>query len=208
MTYSAFFPILQANQQGGMLMELDFETFFTMNKNRIYYQIHRLNIPKELHEKFYTEGIVALWQAYKEYDATKGNVGTFINYRIRYRLIDLLRKKARQQERQEQIIDEQKRQLTDGNHSRQSSLPLIDPTVDYIDIPCEHNREFWTFVKSQLTKKQWKWVKYFIIADLSIKEIMEIENVTADAVKGWGQAVRKKLRRKEIKETLYKLLYG
>src|SRR5699024_2372615 len=144
---------------------------------------------------------------YKEYDKTKGDVGTFINYRIRYRLIDLLRKKKRQQEREEQMIDEQKRQLTDGNRNRQSSLPIIDPTVDYIDIPCERNKEFWTFVKSQLTEKQWKWVKYFIIADLSIKEIMEIESVSADAVKGWGQAVRKKLRKESIKEKLYELLY-
>lgn len=188
-------------------MELDFESFFTMNKNRIYFQIHRLNIPKELHEEFYTEGIVALWQAYQAFDASKGNVGTFINYRIRFRLIDLLRKKARRQEQEKQAIQQHKRLLTNGNHNRQSSFPLIDPTVDYIDIPCEQHQEFWNFIRSQLTEKQWKWVKYFIIADLSVKEIMEIENVTANAVKGWGQAVRKKLGHEEMKEKLYKLLY-
>lgn len=189
-------------------MELDFDTFFTMNQNRIYYQMHRLNIPKELHEEFYTEGIVALWQAYKEYDKKKGDVGTFINYRIRYRLIDLLRKRAQQQKREKQAIEAKQRLLTDGNRNRQSSLPLIDPTFNYIHIPDVENKPFWQFVKSQLTDKQWKWVKYFIIADLSVKEIMEIEGVSADAVKGWGQAVRRKLRKKHIKDRLYKLYYG
>ena len=70
-------------------MKPDFETFFTMNKNRIYFQIHRLNIPKQFHKEYYSEGIIVLWKAYRDYDETKSNLGTFINYQIRYRLIDL-----------------------------------------------------------------------------------------------------------------------
>ena len=67
-TFLVFFLRIGAKNMGGMLMEFDFDTFFSRHKNRIHYQIHRLNIPKELHEEFYTEGIVALWQAYKDYD--------------------------------------------------------------------------------------------------------------------------------------------
>lgn len=35
---------------------------------------------------------------------------------------------------------------------------------------------------------QWKWGHSFIIASLSLKEILEIENVSADTVKGWRAA--------------------
>lgn len=58
----------------------------------------------------------------------------------------------------------------------------------------------------QLTSNQWKWVYYFIIADLSIKEIMEIENVSADAVKGWGRATKKKLRNETTRKIILEYL--
>lgn len=76
-------------------MEEDFNLFFQTNESRIHYQIQRLRIPRNLYEEFYAEGIVALWHAYKHYKPGKGNIGTFLNYQIRFRLIDLIRKKAR-----------------------------------------------------------------------------------------------------------------
>lgn len=39
-----------------------------------------------------------LWDAYRDFDEVRGNLGTFINYKIRFRLIELLRKKLRCQE--------------------------------------------------------------------------------------------------------------
>ena len=75
-------------------MDQSFEQFFKANERRIHFHIHRLGIPANLHDEFYTEGIVALWKAYQEMDASKGNPGTFLNYRIRFRLIDLIRKKS------------------------------------------------------------------------------------------------------------------
>ncbi|NLJ19250.1 MAG: hypothetical protein GX355_10375 [Globicatella sulfidifaciens] len=36
-----------------------------------------------------------MWDAYREFDEARGNLGTFVNYKIRFRLIDLLRKKLR-----------------------------------------------------------------------------------------------------------------
>jgi len=41
---------------------------------------------------------------------------------------------------------------------------------------------------------------------MSVKEIMEIENVSADAVKGWGQAVKRKLRNDNIKKAIKNVL--
>lgn len=182
-------------------MEKDFDAFFKANEGRIHYQIKRLGISQNLYSEFYSEGIIALWQAYKNYQPEKGNIGTFLNYQIRFRLIDLLRKKIRREEVTEQAIQEEETKIDDGNRHKTSGLPLVNPK----GIPLA-NDEFWQEVRKHLTDKQWKWVKYFIIADLSIKEITEIEGVSATAVKSWGREVRRKLRKEDVRKRLEELL--
>ena len=179
----------------------DFDTFFKANERRIHYQIHRLGIRNEWYDEFYSEGIVALWKAYEEYNEVQGDIGTFINFRIRYRLIDLLRKKISLQEQEEKIIYEETVRQVDGNTMRRTGIPLVDRRG--IDV---NDSAFWEEVRSRLTEKQWKWVEYFIIAELSVKEIMEIEGVSADAVKGWGKEVRRKLRNEAVRKRLEELL--
>lgn len=182
-------------------MDSDFEAFFKANERRIHFQIHRLGITGEAYAEFYSEGVVALWKAYKEFDAEKGKIGTFLNFRIRYRLLDVLRKKIREAEKMEEAIEEEKTRLDDGNRHRASRMPVLRVNEIALKDP-----SFWEEVRSRLSDKQWKWVQYFIIADMSIKEIMEIEGVTADAVKGWGQAVRKKLRDQEVRKMLEEMM--
>lgn len=179
----------------------DFDAFFKANERRIHYQIHRLGIRSEWYDEFYSEGILALWRAYEEYDKVKGDVGTFINFRIRYRLLDLLRRKLREKEREEQIMHEEAIRQLDGNTKKASGTPLV--AMNGIEVKDD---AFWKEVRRHLTEKQWKWVQYFIIAELSIKEIMEIEGVSADAVKGWGKEVRRKLKNEQLKKKLEALL--
>jgi len=179
----------------------DFNHFFQTHEMRIYYQIQRLNIPRSLYDEFYAEGILALWNAYKNYDPKKGKIGTFINYQIRFRLIDLIRKKARDQEVIDLAIREGIIQIDDGNRYSETGLPIVDTCGIMLE-----NEAFWDEVRRNLTFKQWKWVQYFIIANLSVKEIMEIENVTADAVKSWAREVRKKLKKNGVRERLEKLM--
>src|SRR5699024_3477402 len=124
-----------------------------------------------------------------------------INFRIRYRLLDVLRKKIREAEKMEEAIEEEKTRLDDGNRHRASRMPVLRVNEIALKDP-----SFWEEVRSRLSDKQWKWVQYFIIADMSIKEIMEIEGVTADAVKGWGQGVRKKLRDQEVRKMLEEMM--
>src|SRR5699024_5133419 len=83
-------------------------------------------------------------------------------------------------------------ELCDGNWKRgyQADLPLYDERGMVIDSEFE---EFWRDVRLRLSEKQWKWVEYIVIADLSVKEDMAIEDVTADAVKGRGKEERRKL---------------
>ena len=175
--------------------------FFKANERRIHYQIHRLGITGEWYEEFYTEGILALWKAYKEFDETKGQIGTFLNYRIRYRLLDLLRKKLREQELVEEMKHEESVRLDDGNRHRGTGMPIVNVRGIVLE-----DHAFWENIRSRLSENQWKWVEYFIIADLTVKEIMELEGVTADAVKGWGQEVRKKLRDEELRRKLEEMV--
>jgi len=178
-------------------MENDFEAFLKMHERRIHFQIHRLGIHSNWYDEFYTEGIVALWKAYQTFDKEKGNLGTYMNFRIRYALIDHIRKKKREENHRENILQHGITQMTNGTRNRNSDTELIHIP----NIPL-HDTSFWESIQGKLTANQWKWVKYFIIADLSIQEIMEIEDVTADAVKGWGRTVRKKLKTEPFKAAI------
>lgn len=76
--------------------------------------IHRLNVSGDWYDEFYAEGLLALWQAFGEFEEAKGDVGTFLNYRIRFRLIDLLRKKVREEEVKEELMRRTERELLRG----------------------------------------------------------------------------------------------
>lgn len=101
----------------------------------------------------------------------------------------------------DEAIEEQATQAGQGNRHRATGLPVASMCGIVLE-----NEAFWEEVRRDLSENQWKWVHYFIIADLTIKEIMEIENVSADAVKSWGREVRRKLRSEEVRERLEKLV--
>src|SRR5690625_6453908 len=112
-----------------MMRDYDFERFFHQHEARIHFQIHRLGISSSWYDDFYSEGIVALWDAYREFDEARGNLGTFINYKIRFRLIDLLRKRLRRQEKMEESMHHMRVLLESGNRHRASGLPLVDVEI-------------------------------------------------------------------------------
>src|SRR5699024_6476582 len=109
--------------------------------------------------------------------------------------------RQRELETDEKLMEQAKNSLGDGNRNRADRQLIIQAT----DLPLS-NELFWQEVRRHLSLRQWKWVKYFIIAELTVKEIMEIEDVSADAVKSWGQAVRRKLRHDKIFRRLRELL--
>jgi len=166
-----------------------FEEIFKQNKNRIYYHLHKLGI-HDPDGEFYAEGMYAMWTAYKKYEPNKGPLSTYFNYTIRYRLIDLLRKKVQVKENEKDVIEKEKTSLTQGNTSSTSTTPLMSTT----DFPIE-DEKLWEKVFSNLTLNQRKWVYHAIIRDRSLKEIAKKENVSVDAVKSWGREARKKLRK-------------
>lgn len=175
-----------------------FEEVFEQNERRIHYHLHKLNI-RDPHQDFFQEGLVALWNAYENHEADKGPMATYFNCMIRNRLIDKVRRENRFTANDEKVITERKNELNDGNHFKASetAYPLID--ADDISVKDPY---FWNDLKANLTSNQWKWVEHFIIKDLTVKEIATLENKTEDAVKSWGRQVRKKLRNKNLQETL------
>lgn len=125
------------------------------------------------------------------------------NYRIRFRMIDLIRKIEREKHVEEKVIKEQTTKLHSGNKNRSKNQFLI--TSSQLKIK---DNAIWHYVKNRLTVRQWKWVYYFIVLDKSLKEIAEIENVTIEAVKGWAKETRNKLRKDPtFKTKLLKTIY-
>lgn len=131
-----------------------------------------------------------MWNAYENYRPDKGPLATYFNYTIRNRMIDLLRQKTRMHHADKVVFYEEKQKMDTGNKSKRETVSYIhgDSDIYVTDI------YFWKQVKSQLTDNQWKWVYYYIVECMSIKEIAKREHVSVDAVKSWGRQARKKLR--------------
>lgn len=174
--------------------EVTFEEIFKQNERRIHYYIHRMNV-RDLHQEFYQEGIVAMWNAYETYQPDKGPLSTYFNYTIRNRMIDLMRKSTRDQEKQALSVQEQKTVLGDGHsYSKgEASYPLMRGTGIVLEDP-----DFWEEIRAQLSANQWKWVKHFIIEGMKLKGIATLERVSVDAVKSWAREARRKLRGKMV----------
>lgn len=175
-----------------------FEEILKQNERRIRYHIHRLNI-QDPHQDFFQEGLCALWNAYEKYEPDKGPMATYFNYTIRNRLIDRIRKEVRIDKNNHRVVQEKQRELNNGNHVRRTEL--MYPILNHVNLPID-DYKLWDKLKNELTANQWKWVDYYIINDLSIKEIAKIEGVTEEAVKSWGKQVRKKLRNEDFRKKL------
>ncbi|MCG5102581.1 sigma-70 family RNA polymerase sigma factor [Oceanobacillus alkalisoli] len=166
---------------------LTFEEIFKQNERRIHYHIHRLGI-RDPYQDFYSEGLFALWTAHQKYNPNKGPLGTYFNYTIRNRLVDLLRKETREMEKKDSIVETEKQRISDA------TTELRNTTIDMPGSKLEE-REMWQDVKAELTAKQWDWVYYYIIQGMRVKEIAEMKGVSVEAVKGWGKGARRKLRK-------------
>lgn len=172
------------------MIDKSFNDVYNKHRDRIYYYLHTLQIPFQLRDEFYAEGMYAMWLAYEQYDETKGPLSTFLNYKIRFAMIDLIRKKEREREKTEQIIDQQITTIHTGNRKRHhDQLLLPDEQIQVKD------KSLWVDLRRKLTNKQWKWVYYYIILDWPINKIANKEKVTVETVKGWAKMTRQKLRK-------------
>ncbi|MFC4025154.1 sigma-70 family RNA polymerase sigma factor [Oceanobacillus longus] len=168
--------------------DFSFEEIFKQNEQRIYFHIQRLGI-HDVHREFYVEGLYAMWMAYKKYEPDKGPLSTYFNYMIRNRLIDLVRKKTNNDQQEEKLQQAHMlKGLAGSYYSGGKLLVTINDGIELVD------EAYWQEIKDMLTEKQWKWVYYYVILDMPLKEIAKQENATTEAVKSWGKGARKKLK--------------
>ena len=170
-------------------MEQELNTLLLTHERRIHFHIHRLHIRGEQYDDFYAEGMIALWKGLEDYDESQGEIGTFLNHRIRFRLIDYQRKVIRNIEKDNEAMKAQKIRDDSGNTVGTTNQMLM--CIKGVELEDE---TLWRDIRSELTHNQWKWVRYFVIDGLSIKEISELENVSESAVKSWAREARRKLR--------------
>ncbi|MFG6114903.1 sigma-70 family RNA polymerase sigma factor [Halobacillus sp. MO56] len=156
-------------------LDQSFEEILEQYDNMIHYHIHKLHI-NDPEQEFYQEGCIALWEAYQTFDPERGTFRQLANYKIHHRFIDLIRKYSKAAENEKNYVDQ---------HANIEDNSTYDEPEDYY---------LWNRLRNELTEKQWKWVKYFILEDLSYAAIAKKENTTVDAVKNWGREARKKLK--------------
>ncbi|MGG0716255.1 sigma-70 family RNA polymerase sigma factor [Robertmurraya massiliosenegalensis] len=136
--------------------------------------IHSLHIYKYQGE-FYQTGLIALWQASERFDFKKGSFSSYAYSYIRGRILTELTKRHKYEETCA-TPDEEYWNLLEDNSAQ---TPLEKETV-------------LTYC-TNLTDNQKKWVLYTSLADLSIREIAEVEHVSESAVKAWRKGARRKL---------------
>lgn len=170
--------------------DLEFAAVVRQHENRIYYYIHKLGI-RDDHDDFYAEGLVAMWRAWRSYDSSKGAFTTYLNYTIRHRLLDMLRKESMMADRGASVVQEEMLRQHDGVYTGMNRKPMVQSSAAFITID---DVAHWHAIQAILSDNQWRWVQHYIIEDMPIKEIAQLENVSIHAVKSWGREVRKKLR--------------
>jgi RNA polymerase sigma factor (sigma-70 family) len=148
----------------------------------IYKIIHSLHIYKNW-EEYYQIGLIGLWEASTRFDPSKG---TFMNYAytiVKGKILTEMTKSKLHEERNIYAIEEFWECIEDSN----SVLPLEDNLLlSY----CE-----------SLSKNQFKWLKYTVRHNLTVKEIAEKEGVSISAVKAWRTGAREKIKiRMALKE--------
>ncbi|MEJ8766075.1 MULTISPECIES: sigma-70 family RNA polymerase sigma factor [unclassified Oceanobacillus] len=168
-----------------------FEEIFEQNERRIHYHLHKLNI-RDPHHEFFQEGLIGMWKAYEKYQPNKGPLGTYFNFMIRNRLIDSIRKESRRIEK-EVLASKDEEGAFDTEIFHKANNATLEGSS--LDEHLKHNSDLWKHIRDLLTEKQWKWLKYYVIEDLTIKEIAKQEEASIEAVKGWAKEARRKLRK-------------
>nr|WP_310795881.1 sigma-70 family RNA polymerase sigma factor [Heyndrickxia oleronia] len=141
----------------------------------IYQIIHSLHIYKN-HDEFYQIGQIALWEASKQFDETKGAFLSYAYATIKGRILTEITKQKRQEERniypKEEFWEIQ-------------ASPLSRKPLELADL---------LFYCKGLSPKQQKWVIGTFYYGKSLSEIAKEEKVSESAVKKWKKGAMDKIK--------------
>jgi RNA polymerase sigma factor (sigma-70 family) len=126
-------------------------------------------------DEYYQIGLIALWEAHKRYDPTKGKFSSFAFKKIHWAIVSEMRRQIKIQNGQCSLTDKLLHTLqTEEN--------------DFY----EETYKEWL---SLLTSCQQKWLIGYIFSGKTLKEIAEEEGVSVNTVKQWRIAAIKKLKK-------------
>lgn len=138
--------------------------------------MHQLNIYKDK-EEFYQIGLIALWDASKNFNEEKGSFLNFAYMYVKGRMMTEITRNNKQTERYYYPKEEFWTLLED---TKSVDIPLeIETLLSYCD---------------GLTVRERNWVIYHFYYHLKQAEIASLENVTVHAVQRWRQAALRKIR--------------
>ncbi|WP_152658608.1 RNA polymerase sigma factor [Oceanobacillus sp. CFH 90083] len=121
-----------------------------------------------------------------------------MNFQIRNRLVDVLRKAIIERKYFEQLGYQQKVESQTGNYIDKKKIPSKNEggTNPQEILDQINENDFSEFI-SELSEKQKVWFHHAIIEGLSNQEIAEKEQVSIEAVKSWAKSAKRKLRKRE-----------
>ncbi|WP_208586205.1 sigma-70 family RNA polymerase sigma factor [Gracilibacillus suaedae] len=153
-----------------------FEDILKDSEKMIYHIMHKYQI-RDVEGEFYQEGLIALWNAFQNYDPSKSKFSTFAYYGITRSFINKIRKDNRERDQFQRWF----------NQVTIEDLVVVDELE--VDTPLLLD------IQKELTDKQWCWFDKFVLKDQSVRSIAEEEGVTENAVKNWGKLARKKIQK-------------
>ncbi|WP_374056881.1 sigma-70 family RNA polymerase sigma factor [Rossellomorea sp. FM04394] len=141
----------------------------------IHKLIHSLNIYKNKPE-YYQTGLIALWEAYENFDPEKGAFPAYAYSFVRGRLLSQLTSEFRNEEK---------------NIFKEADFFEIIEDEQAND---QLGNELLLSYCNGLTENQRKWVIYTCVHMLRVSEIADAENVSISAVKKWRKGAKEKIQ--------------
>ncbi|RAK23135.1 DNA-directed RNA polymerase [Anoxybacillus vitaminiphilus] len=158
-------------------MKQAFEELVTAYHPMIISIMKRLHITKEFDE-YYQIGLIALWEAYEQFQKEKGNLSSFIYKKIYWKIVSHLRKQLNTKVNECTFTDEMTEILAASPIQREFSEKQLE-----------------TMFKD-LSPYQRKWLIAYIFQGKNLKQIAFEEGVSIGAVKQWRVKALRKLRRR------------
>jgi RNA polymerase sigma factor (sigma-70 family) len=166
-----------------LLKNVDFEEVLSQYEPIIFNQLKKLGIYKN-HDNFYQLGLIALWDAHKQFDPAKGKFQTLAISLVRGKMLDELKKERLNEQRYIQ-------------YDIQDDADYLPPSSIVVDQVLE--RETIAAYCIGLSEDQKIWVQMAIVEQKKIGEIAAELNVPVERVKSWRKQAIKKICR-NIKE--------
>ncbi|WP_080843882.1 sigma-70 family RNA polymerase sigma factor [Cytobacillus gottheilii] len=154
-----------------------FEMVIKQYEPLLYKLMNTLNIYQD-RDEFYQLGLISLWEAWSNFDSSKGKFISYAYPYIRGRFLQELKKVIQKQQQHTYPDAEYMESIKDSTIPHSLELLNILPY-------CEC-----------LTVKQRKWVIYTFIQGLSVQQIADQESVSVSAVKQWRTGAKKELRKR------------